>query len=184
MTYRPAKKFTATIAGIGALALVLSACSSSTTSSPSSSSAATSATSAASAAASGSAASPADAASDDWCAAIKQNWPGTEGTSVNVYTTIVGDEATTYQESLKPFTECTGAAVTWEGSKEFEAQIGVRVSSGNPPDLAIFPQPALLQQTVEASGAVLKVPDGSQAIAPVVPPSTSSPSPAIRSSFD
>ena len=99
------------------------------------------------------------AASDDWCHTIKDNWPGTEGTSVNVYTTIVGTEATLYENSLKPFTDCTGAAVTWEGSKEMEAQIGVRVSSGNPPDLAIFPQPGLLTQIVESSGAVLKVPD-------------------------
>ena len=68
-----------------------------------------------------------------------------------------------YEASLKPFTECTGATVTWEGSKEFEAQIGVRVSSGNPPDMAIFPQPALLSQVVEASGAVLKVPDATAA---------------------
>ena len=44
-----------------------------------------------------------------------------------------------------------------------EAQIGVRVSSGNPPDLAIFPQPGLLTQIVESSGAALKVPDATAA---------------------
>ena len=165
MTYRPAKKFTATIAGIGALALVLSACSSSSNTSSSSSSSTAAATSAAStsAAAEGSAAAPADAASDDFCAQIKQNFPGTEGASVNVYTGIVSDEAANYEKALQPFKDCTGASVTWEGSKEFEAQIGVRVSSGNPPDIAIFPQPALLQQVVEASGAVLKVPDATAA---------------------
>ena len=43
----------------------------------------------------------------------------------------------------------------YEGSKEFEAQIGVRVdSSGNPPDVAIFPQPGLLSQIVDDQGAV------------------------------
>ena len=159
MTYRPAKKFTAMIAGASAVALVLTACSSSSTSSDTTSAASSADSSAAVSAGGSGAAAPGDAASDDWCAAIKQNWPGTEGTSVNIYTTIVGDEATLYENSLKPFTECTGAAVTWEGSKEMEAQIGVRVSSGNPPDLAIFPQPGLLTQTVESSGAVLKVPD-------------------------
>jgi len=82
---------------------------------------------------------------------------------VNIYSTIVTPESGLYEASLKPFTECTGATVTWEGSKEFEAQIGVRVSSGNPPDLAIFPQPSLLQQVVESSGAVLKVPDATSA---------------------
>ena len=161
MTYRPTKKFTATIVGIGAVALVLSACGSSSTSSSTTTAATSADTADASSAApgaSGSAVAP-PAGSDDWCAAIKENWPGTEGTSVNVYTTIVGTEATLYENSLKPFTECTGATVTWEGSKEMEAQIGVRVSSGNPPDLAIFPQPGLLTQTVESSGSVLKVPD-------------------------
>lgn len=177
MTNRPAKRLTAAIAGVSALALVLSACSSSNNGSSTSSAAATSAaasggeTSAAatgsesggaSASASGGA-SAANAADDDWCAQIKANWPGTEGTSVNVYTTIVGDEAALYEASMKPFTECTGAAVTWEGSKEMEAQIGVRVSSGNPPDLAIFPQPGLLTQIVESSGAALKVPDATAA---------------------
>ena len=34
----------------------------------------------------------------------------------------------------------------------------MRVSSGNPPDIAIFPQPGLLQQTVESSGKVLPAP--------------------------
>ena len=82
---------------------------------------------------------------------------------MNVYNSIVAPESTLYENSIKPFTECTGATVTWEGSKEFEAQLGVRVSSGNPPDLAIFPQPALLTQTVESSGAVLKVPDATAA---------------------
>ncbi len=169
MTYRPAKKFTAAIVGVSAIALVLTACGSSSSSSSSgtSSEAPTSAAassggaeSSAATDASGSASAGAgDAASDDWCAQIKANWPGTEGTSVNLYTTIVGDEAALYEKSLKPFTECTGAAVTWEGSKEMEAQIGVRVSSGNPPDLAIFPQPGLLTQVVESSGSVLKVPD-------------------------
>lgn len=162
MSHRPTKKFMATIAGVSAVALVLSACGSSTDTSSSTSVAASAESSAAS---SGPAASvaPGDAASDDWCEQIKKNWPGTEGTSVNVYTTIVGDEATLYENSLKPFTECTGAAVTWEGSKEMEAQIGVRVSSGNPPDLAIFPQPGLLTQIVESSGAALKVPDATAA---------------------
>ncbi len=169
MTYRPAKKFTAAVVGVSALALVLSACSSSSDSSNTSAAATSAAESAgattgesgaAATEASGSAgAGAADAASDDWCATIKSNWPGTEGTSVNVYTTIVGDEAALYEQALKPFTECTGAKVTWEGSKEMEAQIGVRVSSGNPPDLAIFPQPGLLTQIVESSGSVLKVPD-------------------------
>ena len=53
-----------------------------------------------------------------------------------------------YQKSFEPFTECTGAKVVYEGSKEFETQVTVRVQSGNPPDIAIMPQPGLLKQIV------------------------------------
>ncbi len=58
---------------------------------------------------------------------------------MNYYTVITAPEDTPYIETFKSFTECTGATVNYEGSKEFEAQIGVRVSSGNPPDVAQLP---------------------------------------------
>ena len=38
--------------------------------------------------------------------------------------------------------------VDYEGSKEFEAQLVVRVKSGNPPDIAYIPQPGLLKTLV------------------------------------
>ncbi|MET0864419.1 MAG: ABC transporter substrate-binding protein, partial [Nakamurella sp.] len=167
MTYRPTKKFTATIAGISAVALVLTACSSSSTSSTSSSSAAGSST-AASAAASGaesSAASSGSAAAStggaatlpattDWCQHIKDTYPDISGKTVGVYTTIVAPEDTPYINSWKEFTECTGVTPTFEGTKEFEAQVIVRIQSGNPPDVGIFPQPGLLSQIVNSTGSV------------------------------
>lgn len=63
---------------------------------------------------------------------------------VNVYGTIVDVEQEQLEESWAAFEECTGIDVVYEGSTEFEAQINVRVQGGNPPDLAIFPQPGLL----------------------------------------
>ena len=83
-----------------------------------------------------------------WCDAVKSEFGDLTGTTVNVYTVIVAPEDKPYVEAYKPFTECTGAAVNYEGSKEFEAQIVVRVQSGNPPDVAMFPQPGLLSQIV------------------------------------
>ncbi len=105
-----------------------------------------------------SAASPADAAAppadSGWCDTVKEKFPGIEGTTVGVYTTIVAPEDKPYVDAFKQFTDCTGANVQYEGSKEFEAQIVVRVQSGNPPDIGIFPQPGLLSQIVNDTGAV------------------------------
>ncbi len=81
------------------------------------------------------------------------------GTSVNLYTSIVGAEEAPYVASFEPFEECTGADVIYEGSKEFEAQVVVRAQSGNAPDIALFPQPGLLQRVVQDTGAVLPAPE-------------------------
>ena len=44
--------------------------------------------------------------------------------------------------------------MTYEGDKTFEAQVLVRVKAGNPPDIAIVPQPGLLKQLVATGKAV------------------------------
>ncbi|KQO02939.1 MULTISPECIES: ABC transporter substrate-binding protein [unclassified Arthrobacter] len=67
-----------------------------------------------------------------------------DGAEVSVYSTIVDLEAELLENSWADFAECTGIEVAYEGSKEFETQIGVRAQGGTAPDLAIFPQPGLL----------------------------------------
>ncbi|MCR8670735.1 ABC transporter substrate-binding protein [Agrococcus sp. HG114] len=81
-----------------------------------------------------------------------------DGAEVNVYGTILDEEANRLNESWVQFEECTGIDVVYEGSAEFEAQINVRIQGGNPPDLAFFPQPGLLASVVE-TGAVLPAPE-------------------------
>jgi len=81
------------------------------------------------------------------------------GTSVSVYTSIVAPEDQPHIDSYELFSECTGAEVRYEGSKEFEAQLVVRARSGNPPDIAYIPQPGLLRSLVEDTGAVVAAPD-------------------------
>ena len=81
------------------------------------------------------------------------------GTEVNVYTSIVAPEDTTHEKSYELFTTCTGAEVVYEGSKEFEAQLIVRVKSGNPPDIAYVPQPGLLNTLVTDTQKVLPAPE-------------------------
>jgi alpha-glucoside transport system substrate-binding protein len=98
------------------------------------------------------------AAGDVDCADYEQ-YGDLEGTQVTVYTSIVAPEDAAHIESYAPFEECTGATVVYEGSAEFEAQIVVRVQSGNAPDIAYFPQPGLLQTVVRDTGSVLEAPD-------------------------
>lgn len=81
-----------------------------------------------------------------------------KGKTVSIYTGIVTPEDTPHIESYKPFEKCTGATITYEADKSFEAQILVRAKAGNPPDLAIVPQPGLLKQLV-ATGKVVEAPE-------------------------
>src|SRR3954471_2937627 len=76
-----------------------------------------------------------------------------KGKSVSVYTSIVTPEDTPQINSYKPFEQCTGVTVKYEGDKSFEQQVLVRAKAGNPPDLAYVPQPGLLKQLVATGRA-------------------------------
>jgi alpha-glucoside transport system substrate-binding protein len=80
-----------------------------------------------------------------------------KGKIITVYTSIVTPEDASHIDSYKPFEQCTGATVKYEGDKAFETEILDRVRAGNLPDLAIVPQPGLLQQLV-ATGAAKEPP--------------------------
>src|SRR3954447_16318095 len=90
------------------------------------------------------------------CAGLTQ-YGDLTGKKVHVYTSIVAPEDKAQKDSYKLFTTCTGATVEYEGSKEFEAQLPVRVQAGNPPDIAYVPQPGLLK-TLVATGKVVEAP--------------------------
>ncbi|MCU1666588.1 MAG: alpha-glucoside transport system substrate-binding protein [Pseudonocardiales bacterium] len=91
------------------------------------------------------------------CAAYTQ-YGDLSGKTISVYTSIVTPEDQPHIDSYKPFEQCTGAKVVYEGSKEFEAQLPVRVQAGSPPDLAYVPQPGLLSTLVRQTGAVKPAP--------------------------
>lgn len=76
-----------------------------------------------------------------------------KGKTVSVYTGIVTPEDKAYTDSYKPFEDCTGATIKYEGDKSFETQVLVRAKAGNAPDIAIVPQPGLLQQLVATGNA-------------------------------
>jgi alpha-glucoside transport system substrate-binding protein len=64
--------------------------------------------------------------------------------TVSVYATIRDAEADKLTASWKQFEECTNIKIDYEGSGEFETQVKVRADGGQPPDIAVFPQPGLL----------------------------------------
>jgi alpha-glucoside transport system substrate-binding protein len=62
---------------------------------------------------------------------------------------FVDNDAIKFEQSVKSFEDMTGIDIQYEGSKEFEASIAIRIEGGNPPDIADFPQPGLLDTFVK-----------------------------------
>ena len=87
------------------------------------------------------------AAADDPYAEVR-------GTVVTMAGPFVDSDAVKFENSIKDFEEMTGIDIQYEGSKEFEASIGISIEGGNPPDIADFPQPGLLKNFV-AKGYVV-----------------------------
>ncbi|WP_199623600.1 ABC transporter substrate-binding protein [Paenibacillus alkalitolerans] len=76
------------------------------------------------------------------------------GTAVKMFGPFTDEDAVKFDAAIKPFEEQTGIDIQYEGSKEFEATIAIRVNGGNAPDIADFPQPGLLANFVK-DGKVL-----------------------------
>lgn len=68
---------------------------------------------------------------------------GAGDNTVTIYGTIVDSEAELLQQSWADWAESEGITIKYEGSQDFETQLGTRAQGGNPPDIAIFPQPGL-----------------------------------------
>lgn len=70
-----------------------------------------------------------------------------EGVRLEVAAKWTGEEQKNFEQVLKAFTEKTGAQVTYASTGEDTgAYLGPRIQGKNPPDVAILPQPGLVQQ--------------------------------------
>ena len=67
-----------------------------------------------------------------------------ENASVTIMGAWTDGEAEAFRTTLAPFIEDTGIKVTFEGTDDFAELIVARSEAGDPPDVAIFPQPDLL----------------------------------------
>ena len=80
------------------------------------------------------------------------------GTVVTMTGPFTDEDAVIFDNSIAAFEEATGIDIQYEGSKEFEATIAIRVEAGDAPDIADFPQPGLLK-TIVAKGYVVDMSD-------------------------
>ncbi len=77
-----------------------------------------------------------------------------KGTVVTMAGPFTDNDAVKFEQSIKDFEDKTGIDIQYEGSKEFEASISIRIDGGNPPDIVDFPQPGLLS-TFAAKGKAI-----------------------------
>jgi alpha-glucoside transport system substrate-binding protein len=94
-------------------------------------------------------------------AAFAGNYKG-KGLKVSMYGPFTTDDEVKFNNSMKAFEDATGIDIQYQGDKEFETTINVRVEGGSPPDIADFPQPGLMA-SIAASG---KVQDANKMINP------------------
>jgi alpha-glucoside transport system substrate-binding protein len=76
------------------------------------------------------------------------------GTTVTVDGPFTDEDEVKFDNSMKAFEEATGIDVQYQGSKEFEAAISVRVDGGDAPDIADFPQPGLAASFAQSGDIV------------------------------
>ncbi|MEP6479811.1 MAG: extracellular solute-binding protein, partial [Rhodoglobus sp.] len=91
--------------------------------------------------------------------------PGDAGKADGIVTitgTIQDTEADLLEQSWAQWEKDNKIDIQYEGTKEFEAQIGVRAQGGTAPDIAIFPQPGLMKD-LASRDYIQPAPDGVKA---------------------
>ncbi len=81
-----------------------------------------------------------------------------KGTVVTMTGPFTDEDAVKFNDSIADFEKKTGIDIQYEGTKQFEATISVRVKAGDAPDIVDFPQPGLLGNFVR-QGKVVNVLD-------------------------
>ena len=78
---------------------------------------------------------------------------GTDG-PVTILGAFGGQEEAGFKESLKAFQEETGIEIQYTPDQDFTTTVRQRISAGDAPDIAMFPQPGGLLEQAEAGTAV------------------------------
>jgi alpha-glucoside transport system substrate-binding protein len=81
------------------------------------------------------------------------------GTTVTVFGPESSDEeAGAMQDALDAFAETNGMTIIYTGARDFSDQINAQAAGGNPPDIAIIPQPGKIADFAR-EGFILPLPD-------------------------
>jgi alpha-glucoside transport system substrate-binding protein len=78
--------------------------------------------------------------------------------TVEIFGAFSGGEEEAFNEALAPFEEESGIDVEYVASTDFTTLVRTRVSGGDAPDIALFPQPGLVQELGEA-GDIIPIDD-------------------------
>jgi alpha-glucoside transport system substrate-binding protein len=82
-----------------------------------------------------------------------------EGTTVTVFGPEASDEeAGAMQDALDIFAVANGMTIIYTGARDFSDQINAQAAGGNPPDIAIFPQPGKVADFAN-EGFIVPLPD-------------------------
>jgi alpha-glucoside transport system substrate-binding protein len=77
------------------------------------------------------------------------------GAQVTIFGAPTSVEADAINSVIQEFfNEPTGANAVYEGSDSFEEQVRIRIEGGNPPDIALYPQPGAVIEQAELGNAV------------------------------
>jgi len=76
------------------------------------------------------------------------------GRQVTVLGVWGGDERAAFEEVVAPFTKESGITMAFEGTRDLPAVLTTRVEAGNPPDIAILPNPGQMVEFAKAGKLV------------------------------
>ena len=85
-----------------------------------------------------------------------------DAAGLTVFTELVGSQAEAFEAVLADFTDRTGIPVRSVGTTNFEVDLVERLQTGDPPDVALIPQPGLIGGIVRETELAQPLPDDVQ----------------------
>ena len=70
---------------------------------------------------------------------------GGDGGEVSILGGFTDAQAEAFQADLDKWSETSGITVRYDGNTDFQTAVIARATAGNPPDIAIYPQPGVLK---------------------------------------
>ncbi|MHA7141093.1 ABC transporter substrate-binding protein [Arthrobacter sp. Sr33] len=70
---------------------------------------------------------------------------GGDAKEITILGAFTDVQAAAFQADLDKWSETSGVKVTYDGNTDFQTAVVSRASAGNPPDIAIYPQPGVLK---------------------------------------